>query len=625
MVRFFYSMSEQIRALWQWVQKPGMTAGRVALVTVLAGALISVTTFWGYFQFTPHANAANVSTSLTVLNTPPTWTVNPAEAGAGYATSTPLNAGSTLSFTATGSSSSGNNYWLIICSIAGGATPHVSAPPTCNSGIQWAISATTTSGSVATASTSTIATAPFNNESNNWYAYICDGDLNDPLCATSYQQGSGNTGSPFVIDHPPVFSAISNNSPQNPGASITWNATATTTDVIRGGDTLQLFVCKSAAFVASSSTCTGGEWANSSLVTINPSTSTVLTIPFQDNTYNAYVYVMNQFGLVATSTFEGSASNFVVNHVAPTISQSGITVGPTSTAIILTSPHAINGPFKVSFVVTDNNGCQNHLAGNEISAASTSIYLSSVGSNSCQLSTDYNSNSCYPSTSPYAQVSCAYDSTVNACTGTSDSDEGWTCTFYMWYNADPTDTGSKYVGQSWQAYVQAESYMGDYSAGATSTSGSNNVNTLLAYNVATSSIGYGGLTPGGNTGTLSQTTDLQEWGNSGIDEDLYGDTMCTTWSAPDSCDAGGPDATRRIPVSNQQFASSSLSYGSGTALTSSTSPALFGIHVQKTTATSSVNDKNTYWGIQVPGTITVSGSYRGQDTITAVESSTTNW
>ena len=103
--------------------------------------------------------------------------------------------------------------------------------------------------------------------------------------------------------------------------------------------------------------------------------------------------------------------------------------------------------------------------------------------------------------------------------------------------------------------------------------------------------------------------------------------MCTTCTAADSCDAGGVNAGTKIPVLNQKYASSSVAYASAFAyaLTASTSPGLLGIHVLKTIATNTIQTKNTFWGISIPGTITLAGNYSGQNTITALVSSSTNW
>ena len=298
------------------------SGGKITVAALLSVALVVVTSFGAYFElYVPSAHATAVSTAVTVLNTPPAWTVDAQEAGAGSATTTPTNAGSTLSFTATATDSSNDNWWLIICSASSSPTGHIGAAPSCGSGIQWAVSPVTLSGSSTVASTTTIPTAPFNNENNAWFAYICDGNASGPACNPVVKQGTplAPTASPFVIDHPPVFSNITNSGAVNPGGTETWNATAYTTDVLRGGDTVQLFVCKTNAFNTASSTCSGGAWATSTLVATNPSTSTVIAIPTQDANYPAYVFVANNFGLVATSTFEGAFSPYTVNAVTPTI------------------------------------------------------------------------------------------------------------------------------------------------------------------------------------------------------------------------------------------------------------------------------------------------------------------
>jgi hypothetical protein len=50
-----------------------------------------------------------------------------------------------------------------------------------------------------------------------------------------------------------------------------------------------------------------------------------------------------------------------------------------------------------------------------------------------------------------------------------------------------------------------------------------------------------------------------------------------------------------------------------------------GIHVQKTTSTSTPQQKNTWWGINIPSSLTLAGDYRGQDTIIAQKSAAANW
>jgi hypothetical protein len=116
-------------------------------------------------------------------------------------------------------------------------------------------------------------------------------------------------------------------------------------------------------------------------------------------------------------------------------------------------------------------------------------------------------------------------------------------------------------------------------------------------------------------------------GNVGLDQDIYGDTMCPSWSTADSCDNNGFQVGSDIPITNQRVATSSVAWGSGFtfSLTASTSPTNVTIQVPKTTATSTPQQKYTYWGINIPAAITLAGNYYGQDTITAIKSSSTYW
>jgi hypothetical protein len=151
--------------------------------------------------------------------------------------------------------------------------------------------------------------------------------------------------------------------------------------------------------------------------------------------------------------------------------------------------------------------------------------------------------------------------------------------------------------------------------------------SFLAFDVTQSSIAFGGLEPGQLNDPLATTTNLLAIGNVGLDEDVYGDTMCTTWTAADSCDTNGINAANDIPISNQKVATSSVAYASpfSYTVTSSTSPQEVTIRVPKTTATTSPQVKDTYWGINIPIAITLAGNYTGQNTITAKVSNLLFW
>ena len=607
---------------------PTTMYGKVTLLTTVGGALLGFFIVGGFFLNVdvPKVSADNVTTSVTVLNTPPVWTVQAAET-VPSATSTPTNAGATITWTATGTDSNNDNYWLIICKTSALPTANSSSTPTCGGGIanQWAASPYTLSGQVATAATTTKEGFPFNNEKNDWFAWICDGNISLPQCNPVYSQGSGDSGSPFVINHPPGFTAIVNNAPQIPGNTITWTATGYDPDMIRGGDSIKLYVCKAADFTGT--TCgAGGYWASSTIASTSAVASYTIPIPTQDTTYNSYTYVVDNMGLAATSTLQGTNSSFAVSAVAPVVTASTITVVnyTGSGNLALVTPNGKTSGYKVTFQVSDNNSCLKAAGGNEISSVAVNVFRSGIGSTSC-LGAGWNSNNCYPSNSGYTDFSCSQDG--GSCSGATDSTATFTCTFSMWYNADPTDVGSQYAGQKWSATAQATNYVAQSSPWAEATVGSTTMTSFLAFSVSQSSIAFGGLQPGQQNDPLSTTTQLNALGNVGVDESLYGDTMCTTWSGPDSCDHSGFDNTKDIGITNQKAATSSVAYASSFAyaLSGSTTPVTVGIHVQKTTSTSSPQNKLTYWAIKIPATITLAGNYTGQDTITAVTSAAANW
>lgn len=621
-------MSEQFhRRFNAYIARTRTTEGKITIFTSLVACLVLVS-FVTLFQVNvPVASADNVTTSVTVLNTPPVWTVD-ANESTESSTSTPTNAGSTISFTAIGTDSSGDSYYLLVCKTTGAPTANASAAPTCNGGMsnQWAVSSVTVSGNQATASTSTIDTAPFNAESNDWYGWICDDNAGLPRCNIVYKQGASTTASPFVINHIPVFHSISNDAPIVPGASVTWTSGSYDNDTLGTTDTVRLVVCRTAGF--SNGNCTGGlAYATSTLAASNAATSTTTAIPSQDNTYNAYVYIVDTHNLAATSTIQASNSSFVISNVAPSISPASISLVDTDNVgnLTLTTVSGLTNNFKVQFTVTDNNGCQNAAAGNEISSNIINVYRSGVASTSCRVSGDYNSNSCYTASSTLftPHYSCSQDGA--SCSGATDSDATFTCTFSMWYNADATDGSAFYSAQNWLASVRSTD---DNATSSSHTEGSsgNEMTSFLAFDVSQASVAFGSLQPGDANDPLSATTTLYAQGNVGLDEDIYGDTMCTNWTAPDSCDSGGINTATEIAVGNQKVAiATSTAYASGTVLTSSSTPLSVLVNVPKTTATSSPASRNTYFGIMIPVSITLAGSYSGQDTITAKLSNPVNW
>lgn len=607
-----------------------LTAGKVTLFTIFAGGFVflSVFSFISLEVGVKRVSADNVTTSVRILNTPPQWTVDAQEEFESSVT-VPSNVGTTTSWIGTGTDSNNDNFYLLVCKTNTAPTAHSAAPPTCGggNGNQWAVSPSTASAAQARAATTTWEVFP---ESNVWYAWICDDNSSLAQCNATPKQGTGSTASPFIVNHPPVFASISNDGPKNPGQSVTWTSGSYDTDTLTT-NTVRLIVCKASDFVAATARCgVGGTWATSTLAASNAATSTFFAIPYQDKTYNAFVYLVDAFNLAATSTVEGTNSTFAISDIAPSISAATVSLVNTSGSgnLTLTVPNGKTTGFKVQFQVDDNNSCLNASGGNEIANIITDVYRSGVTQASCQTSGNFNSNSCYPSASPYTDFSCTQDG--GSCSGASDTSSTWTCNFGFWYNADPTDgtlsSDTQYFGQNWLASVQAGD---DNFATSTLTESStgNELVSFLAFDVPETSIYFGALQPGDTTDPLATTTVLKAIGNVGLDQTVYGDTMCTTWSAPDSCDTNGISSANDITVVNQKIATSTVAYASSFAyaLSGSTTPVSVAIHVLKTTATDTPQTKTNYWGISIPIALQVAGNYTGQDTITAVKSNPSNW
>jgi hypothetical protein len=276
--------------------------------------------------------------------------------------------------------------------------------------------------------------------------------------------------------------------------------------------------------------------------------------------------------------------------------------------------------YSVQYTVTDQNSCQTASNTAEIIAGHINVYRSGYGSTSCNNVSNHNPNYCYNNDMPSSvwNVSCV----GGACAGSSSANVVWTCTFPLWYLADATDPGSVYAAQNWLAVASSTD-----TSGATSTLVEASTGTelwqFMAFDLSTTSIAYGGLQPGQDTGTVGPTAytrvGLLAQGNVGLDETLYGVDMCPGYPSPCS-----GLATSTIPVASQRYASSSVSYSFATSSLSAV-PTDFLLHVTKTTATATPNQLSTYWGIAIPGAITLSGDYLGQNTIIGKTSPSASW
>jgi len=574
-------------------EKPASKAFKVFLAIVLiAFSFILIKSFKTEAQET-----RNVTTKVTIGNAAPAFTTGPAESPASTTTN-PTTPGNDVTFTATATDSNGQNYYLTVCSVAG-ITASTTGAGTCSGtdAKEYCHSSSTASGSQASCAYTTLTSAdagypdPY---TNPWYAYVCDADGTAPSCSSA-GQGTGDSGSPFIVNHAPSFTAISNDSPANPGESITWTATASDVD----SNNLTLLVCKTNSMT--NGACDGGAWCTSTPASSNPTCAYNVPAVAADGDNTAYVFVVDSHGTAATGVAQGTQSNFTISNVAPVVSNVKLN---NEGAITLVTKTVTNVP--VTLTVEDNNGCST----TEVTSVVAYVYRSGVGSTNCDAAGEHNTNYCYTA------ISCTQD--AGSCT--TGASATYTCQVPMQYYADPTTTDTLFPTQYWIATVTATD--DDSATHTLSSTAQVDVNALLAFDVSDNTttivaeINYGSLGVGeiANTTTLPQRLYTIPAGNVGLDQKHHSveANMCTNFP---TCTGGTP-----IPIGQQHYALTAVAYSGGTALTSTATE--IELNVPKINA-GTITNGSTWWGIQIPSA-TIPGTYTGQNTITSVMDETTS-
>lgn len=226
---------------------------------------------------------------------------------------------------------------------------------------------------------------------------------------------------------------------------------------------------------------------------------------------------------------------------------------------------------------TDQNGYADMLY------ATSTFYRSGVGS-SCTA----DNNNCYQ----VASTSCSFSS----CSGNVCS---VTCSANVQYFADPTDAGSTFSAENWFAKMTV---VDSTTLKDNSTSVGVEMYTLRALG-SVSSIDYGSLNVGSDTGSTNAVSTLTNTGNDKVNVMLDGTNLV------------GP-SSNAIPVDKQKYATTSFTYGACALCQFLTGTStLLNINIAKPTTTTPVTG-NLYWGISVP--IGTSGeTHQGTNTFIA--------
>lgn len=617
-------MSYNVESLPKFVS----AAGKITILTAVVGVAVFTVAFLfnaGTNELTKVEATSTASTTLTVLNTPPDW-IEFAIEETESSTSSPTNSGNEIAWVGTAADSNGQPYFLIVCSSSATPTPRSNNTPVCNATTSlWAVSASTTSGTQARAATTTTEVAPYA-EVNDWFAWVCDYDLVNPRCNNIASQGTSATNSsPFHVNRRPVFSDFYNDSPTIPGGVLTFYSTSSDPDSTGGDDLIVLHVCNEDDFDINTAQCgPGGTIATTSPAVTDDATAVyVLPSVIQDQPYDAFGYIVDEHGHVAIGSIQGSNEPFDVANVAPTVVADSISING-GLDISLANPAGETTGLTLDFTTSDANSCINFDDEPEMKDVIVSIFRTDIGSTTCNGTADaYNPNNCYPSgvgTSTW-NLSCT-SATSTTCGGATDPTVEWNCTFPLWFLADPTDDGSPFATASWTASIAAiddNNATGSFAVGSSSTW--IDILTFPALSLLTSEIAYGALEPGQPAGPLTASTTIAAVGNAGLNQEVEGESMCTTFGISTPCPFS---ASSTVPENRQRFATSSVAYSSGFAL-SSTTPFELEINVLKSTSTTLFASGITYWGIEVPGTITLAGAYTGLNTFYAVVSDPNRW
>lgn len=613
------------------------TAGKITVVTAVIGVLVFAAAWMIDFGSSElqKVSAQTATTSLTVLNTPPEFTVGAYEV-AESSTANPTNSGDTVQWAAIGSDSNSAPYFLLICETNASPTANAAADsgslgtaaPECAGGVtQWAVSPATPSDSLATAATTTTEAAPFN-ESNDWYAWVCDDDPVNPRCNNVPVQGLNATNSsPFAVNSRPVLTNFANNGPVDPGATINFYSTSTDPDSDGGADTMYLVVCSSNSdYDSNLNTCPNDLIASTTVaVTSDAGASYSLPAIIRDDTYAAYGYLVDEHGHEANANPQ--QADFDVNNVAPEVLSGDISLNGGSD-IALTVPGGETTGFTLDFTIRDANSCLNAASSSEIVANTVAVFRSGVGTSTCDgAAGSYNPNNCYPSEVGPAVWNLSCTATTTCASPLQDSID-YTCDFPLWFVADPTDSGPNtpalLAADTWSAAVSGTD--DDNATGTLATTSSPvDLTSFSSIDIENREIAYGSVEPGTDTGTLRASSTAINTGNTGLDQEVRGDSMCGTYSPSTPCPIS---ASSTIPESQQQFYSSEVAYNDPSAITlSSTTNNEVELNIAKTTATSSAAFErgSTYWGIAVPISITLSGSYSGLNTFTARTAEAVDW
>lgn len=537
---------------------------------------------FNFFQFATseaagwltEARADTASSTVTVRNAPPAFVGNTFENPTSSSTS-PVNIGGSISFQVTADDQENNDYYLVVCSSNSVSPGAGGGEPNCG-GTKFCASALTTDNTQATCVYNNVTNPP--GETRAWYSFVCDNHATEAECSGS-NQGAGDSGSPIYLNHAPVFtSASTTDNYKDPGGTFTVTGYVTDEDTQGSVDDLSLYVCDTNSW-STTTGCAGTQLCTGTSTTPDISCQFTDVAPTPHGNITYYAFVKDWHEMPATGN--SRSATYYINNVAPTVGNVILNNGNDIYLTIKNAPEKV--VWATSTSVTDNNGC------NDIVDGTSTIYMSAaVGAENCTA----DDNDCYQA--------LAADCFISDCDAQPDDIATIACSVSLAFYAIPTDnaTGTPYATSSWLAAINA--YDENFTGSAISTS-TVEVKAVAALDVSTSTIPYGIIIAGDDTGGYNATTTVVNFGNTPLDNYIEG-----TWMI---------NGSNTIGEENQEFDLVNFNYGSGTFTLSSTTPQLVDIVAARPTNMTDVSD-DVFWGIGIPLGI-LSGDYTGTNTFTA--------
>lgn len=189
-----------------------------------------------------------------------------------------------------------------------------------------------------------------------------------------------------------------------------------------------------------------------------------------------------------------------------------------------------------SVSITDENNCT------EITDVEAVFYVS-ANSGDDQYDCDVDNDDCYHSSLTGVGANTCEVHSSNPCDGVLDNSVIYYCKAYMEYVADRTDTDADLA---WRCAARAKDGVGWSGYNSTASRFPAEMATFRALDIVSSSLGYGTLAVGENTGTSHQPLQVYVTGNAPIGVTISGsDLTCT--------DLGEPTYEYVIPKSNHHY------------------------------------------------------------------------